>query len=168
MDVKQKDLEYHYLLSALLNYVDKKEIAIPEIHRLFVWDDVKYRELIVTIYKGYPIGYTVIWKIPEVKLKDCPTSSGKKRLIEGQQSVTGLTAAILRQTIINTEYEDVGIKIAFNTIELRFDVSNPTIQKDGTWIADITQILIGEQKQSALHKLFYFLNPDMEDDEFYE
>ena len=168
MDVEQKYSVNHYLVSALLNYVDNKDIAIPEIQRPFVWDAAKVRDLIDSLYQGYPIGYIVTWQNPDVKLKDGTTSSGKKILIDGQQRVTALTAAILGHTVKNTDYEDVRIKIAFNPIERRFEVSNPAIQKDVTWIADISPFLSGKQKQSAIRKAYCALNPDMDDDEFDE
>ena len=166
MDVEQKYSVNHYLVSALLNYVDNKEIAIPEIQRPFVLDAAKVRDLIDSLYQGYPIGYIVTWQNPDVKLKDGTTSSGKKILIDGQQRVTALTAAILGHTVKNTDYEDIRIKIAFNPIEKRFEVSNPAIQKDVTWIADIAPFLSGEQKQSAIRKAYCALNPNMDDDEF--
>lgn len=168
MDVEQKYSVNHYLVSALLNYVDNKDIAIPEIQRPFVWDAAKVRDLIDSLYQGYPIGYIVTWQNPDVKLKDGTTSSGKKILIDGQQRVTALTAAILGHTVKNTDYEDVRIKIAFNPIERRFEVSNPAIQKDVTWIADIAPFLSGKQKQFTLHKAYCALNPHMDGDEFYE
>lgn len=146
--------------------MDNKEIAIPEIQRPFVWDAAKVRDLIDSLYQGYPIGYIVTWQNPDVKLKDGTTSSGKKILIDGQQRVTALTAAILGHTVKNTDYEDIRIKIAFNPIEKRFEVSNPAIQKDVTWIADIAPFLSGEQKQSAIRKAYCALNPNMDDDEF--
>lgn len=168
MDIEQKYQVNHYLVSALLNFVDTKEIAIPEIQRPFVWDAAKVRDLIDSLYRGYPIGYIVTWQNPDVKLKDGSTSSGKKILIDGQQRVTALTAAILGHTVKNTDYEDVRIKIAFNPIERRFEVSNPAIQKDVTWIADIAPFLSGNQKQSALRKSYCALNPEMDEDAFDE
>lgn len=168
MDVEQKYSVNHYLVSALLNYVDNKEIAIPEIQRPFVWDASKVRDLIDSLYQGYPIGYIVTWQNPDVKLKDGTTSIGKKILIDGQQRVTALTAAILGHTVKNTDYEDVPIKIAFNPIERRFEVSNPAIEKDVTWIPNIAPFLSGQQKQSALRKSYCSLNPEMDDDIFDE
>ena len=168
MDAEQKYSVNHYLVSNLLNLVNIKEIAIPEIQRPFVWDAAKVRDLIDSLYQGYPIGYIVTWQNPDVKLKDGTTSAGKKILIDGQQRVTALTAAILGHTVKNTDYEDVRIKIAFNPIERRFEVSNPAIQKDVTWIADIAPFLSGEQKQSALRKSYCSLNHNMDDDEFDE
>lgn len=166
MDIEQKYSVNHYLVSALLNYVDNKEIAIPEIQRPFVWDASKVRNLVDSLYQGYPIGYIVTWQNPDVKLKDGTTSTGKKILIDGQQRVTALTAAILGHTVKNTDYEDIRIKIAFNPVERRFEVSNPAIQKDVTWIADIAPFLSGQQRQSELRKSYCALNPDMDEDLF--
>lgn len=168
MDIEQKYSVNHYLVSALLNYVDNKEIAIPEIQRPFVWDATKVRDLIDSLYQGYPIGFIVTWQNPDVKLKDGSVSSGKKILIDGQQRVTSLTAAILGHTVKNTDYEDVRIKIAFNPKKEKFEVSNPAIEKDVTWIPDIAPFLSGKQKQSALRKSYCALNPDVDEDEFDE
>ena len=166
MDIEQKYQVNHYLVSALLNYVDNKEIAIPEIQRPFVWDGAKVRDLIDSLYRGYPIGYIVTWQNPDVKLKDGTTSTGKKILIDGQQRVTALTAAILGHTVKNTDYEDVRIKIAFNPKEEKFEVSNPAIEKDVTWIADIAPYLSGQQRLRELRDSYCELNPDMSEDRF--
>ena len=168
MDIEQKYSVNHYLVSALLNYVDNKEIAIPEIQRPFVWDAAKVRDLIDSLYQGYPIGFIVTWQNPDVKLKDGSVSTGKKILIDGQQRVTALTAAILGHNVKNTDYEDVRIKIAFNPKQEKFEVSNPAIEKDVTWIPDIASFLSGKQKQSALRKSYCSLNPDVDEDEFDE
>lgn len=166
MDIEQKYSVNHYLVSALLNYVDNKEIAIPEIQRPFVWNAAKVRDLIDSLYQGYPIGYIVTWQNPDVKLKDGSTSSGKKILIDGQQRITALTAAILGHTVKSTDYEDVRIKIAFNPKEEKFEVSNPAIEKDITWIADIAPYLNGQQRLRDLRNTYCSLNPDISEDKF--
>ncbi|MCD8297656.1 MAG: DUF262 domain-containing protein [Prevotella sp.] len=166
MDIEQKYSVNHYLVAALLNYVDNKEIAIPEIQRPFVWDATKVRDLIDSLYQGYPIGYIVTWQNPDVKLKDGSTSTGKKILIDGQQRVTALTAAILGHTVKNTDYEDVRIKIAFNPKEERFEVSNPAIEKDDTWISDIAPYLNGQQRLREIRDTYCSKNLDMDDDKF--
>lgn len=166
MEIEQKYTVNHYLVSALLSYVDNKEIAIPEIQRPFVWDATKVRDLIDSLYQGYPIGYIVTWQNPNVKLKDGSTSVGKKILIDGQQRVTALIAAILGHTVKNTDYEDVRIKIAFNPKEEKFEVSNPAIEKDSTWIADIAPYLSGQQRLREMRNVYCSLNPDMNEDKF--
>jgi len=46
---------------------------------------LKIRDLIDSLYNGYPIGYLIVWQNPQVKLKDGSSSVGKRILIDGQQ-----------------------------------------------------------------------------------
>lgn len=48
----------------VLGWVSSKNIAIPEIQRPFVWDGIKVRDLIDSLYNGYPTGYLIIWQKP--------------------------------------------------------------------------------------------------------
>lgn len=54
----------------ILAFVNAGEIAIPEIQRPFVWDATKVRDLLDSLYNGYPIGYLIAWQNPSVRLKD--------------------------------------------------------------------------------------------------
>ena len=47
-------------LEQILNYIKSGEIAIPEIQRPFVWKTRQVRDLIDSLYKGYPAGYLII------------------------------------------------------------------------------------------------------------
>lgn len=116
-------------VSTLLGYVQGGIIAIPEIQRPFVWDSTKVRNLIDSLYRGYPVGYIVTWKSPDIKLKDGSRSEGKQILIDGQQRITALTAALLGQEVLNSNYKKVRIKIAFNLRTEEFQTSNPAIEK---------------------------------------
>lgn len=55
----QKYAVNQYLIEALLNWVKTGEIAIPEIQRPFVWDGAKVRDLMDSLYQGYPVGYVI-------------------------------------------------------------------------------------------------------------
>ncbi|HMJ08031.1 MAG TPA: DUF262 domain-containing protein [Pyrinomonadaceae bacterium] len=145
------------LIETLLVWVKSGEIAIPEIQRPFVWDSSKVRDLLDSLYKGYPVGYVIAWKNPNVRLKDGSMSEGKKILIDGQQRVTALTAAILGEYVINKTYERVKIKIAFHPIDERFEVQNPAILKDKTWLPDISQAINGDLFEIA--EKYFELNP---------
>lgn len=65
-------------IQTLLSWIRSGEIAIPEIQRPFVWDSTKVRDLIDSLYAGFPVGYIIVWKNPDVRLKDGTISSGKK------------------------------------------------------------------------------------------
>lgn len=124
----------------ILAWIRQGEIAIPEIQRPFVWDSSKVRDLIDSLYKGYPVGYIITWKNPDVKLKDGTLAIGKKVLIDGQQRITALTASIVGQEVVGSDYKKKRIKIAFNPLTEVFEVSNPAIEKNNQWISDISNI----------------------------
>ena len=139
----QKYTVNQQLIETLLAWVNSGEIAIPEIQRPFVWDSPKVRDLMDSLYQGYPIGYVIAWRNPNVRLRDGSLSEGKKILIDGQQRVTALTAAILGQCVVNKTYERVKIKIAFHPINEKFEVQNPAILQDRTWLHDIGEVING-------------------------
>ena len=140
MSIQQYSVN-QYPIQTLLTWITSGEIAIPEIQRPFVWNATKVRDLIDSLYEGYPIGYLIAWRNPSVKLKDGTSSDGKRVLIDGQQRVTALMASLLGERVINKDYKTVNISIAFNPIEKKFEVTNPAIKKDKTWIANIADIL---------------------------
>lgn len=127
-------------VDALIAYIKGGEIAIPEIQRPFVWNSTKVRDLIDSLYAGFPVGYIIVWKNPDVRLKDGTISSGKKILIDGQQRITALQAAIVGEPVIGSNYRKKRIKIAFHPLEQRFEVANPAIEKDAAWIPDIAPL----------------------------
>lgn len=137
----QKYTVNQYFVSNILNWVQEKEIAIPEIQRPFVWDSTKVRDLMDSLYKGFPIGYIIAWRNPDVRLKDGTVSNGKKVLIDGQQRITALRAAVLGQNIVNTDYKEERIFIAFHPITEEFATLTPAIAKDKAWIQDISKLM---------------------------
>jgi uncharacterized protein with ParB-like and HNH nuclease domain len=75
-------------VETILAWVKAGEIAIPEIQRPFVWDATNVRDLLDSLFQGYPVGYLIAWRNPSVRLRDGSLSEGKKVLIDGQQRVT--------------------------------------------------------------------------------
>src|SRR4249920_3473093 len=126
-------------IETLLTWVKSGEIAIPEIQRPFVWEATKVRNLLDSLFQGYPVGYLIAWRNPTVKLKDGTSSAGKRILIDGQQRVTALMAGLLGRQVLTKDYQAVRIKIAFHPINEKFEVSNPAIAKDVAWIPDIAE-----------------------------
>lgn len=124
----------------IIAWIKGGEVAIPEIQRPFVWDSSKVRDLLDSLYKGFPVGYIIVWKNPDVKLKDGSVSSGKKILIDGQQRVTALQAAIAGECITDSQYRKRRIRIAFDPSKEAFEVLNPAIEKDSKWISDVAEL----------------------------
>ena len=124
----------------IISSIKAGEIAIPEIQRPFVWDATKVRDLMDSLYKGFPVGYIIVWKNPDIRLKDGKVSSGKKILIDGQQRITAIQAAVVGQEVVDSSYKKKRITIAFNPIDEVFEVCNPAIEKDSKWIPDISAV----------------------------
>jgi len=127
-------------IETLLTWVKSGEIAIPEIQRPFVWEATRVRNLLDSLYQGYPVGYLIAWRNPTVKLKDGTASAGKRILIDGQQRVTALMASLLGVEVLTEDYETVQIRIAFNPQTEGFEVSNPAIRKDVAWLPDVAKV----------------------------
>ncbi len=136
------------------------EIAIPEIQRPFVWEATKVRNLLDSLYQGYPVGYLIAWRNPSVRLKDGTTSSGKRILIDGQQRITALMAALLGREVLTRDYETLRIRIAFHPMEERFEVSNPAIQKDAAWLPDLADVFSPDASLTELTDTYAERNPD--------
>ncbi len=151
-------------IRTLLTWVKSGEIAIPEIQRPFVWDATKVRNLLDSLYRGYPVGYLITWRNPTVKLKDGTLSAGKRILIDGQQRMTALMAALLGREVITKDYDTVRIRIAFHPIEERFEVSNPAIKKDSTWIDDIAEVFSPTASLFGLVHTYCQKNPEASQD----
>ncbi|WP_339862555.1 GmrSD restriction endonuclease domain-containing protein [Thalassospira alkalitolerans] len=152
-------------IETLLTWVKSGEIAIPEIQRPFVWDATKVRNLLDSLYQGYPVGYLIAWRNPSVRLKDGSSSSGKRILIDGQQRVTALMAALLGREVLTKDYETVRIRIAFHPVEEKFEVSNPAIQKDVAWIPDLAEVFAPDASLTKLTRDYATRNPDADQDE---
>lgn len=131
---------YSTSVQNIISWIKSGEVAIPEIQRPFVWDSTKVRDLLDSLYKGFPVGYIIVWKNPDVRLKDGTISIGKKILIDGQQRITALQAAIAGMKITDSNYRKKAIKIAFNPLTETFEVCNPAIEKDTKWIPDISKV----------------------------
>jgi hypothetical protein len=125
-------------IDTLLTWVKSGDVAIPEIQRPFVWSAVKVRNFLDSLFQGYPVGYLIAWRNPDVKLKDGSSASGKRILIDGQQRITALMAALLGREVINKDYESIRIRIAFHPTEMQFEVAKPAM--DASWIHDISLV----------------------------
>src|SRR6266571_371849 len=154
-------------IETLLTWVKSGEIAIPEIQRPFVWEPIKVRNLLDSLYQGFPIGYLIAWRNPTVKLKDGTSSVGKRILIDGQQRVTALMAALLGHEVLTKDYETVRIRIAFHPLEEIFEVSNPAIRKDNAWIPDVADLFSPSAKLLQMTKAYAAANPGVDEDRLF-
>lgn len=153
-----------YSVSSILGYVENSQIAIPEIQRPFVWKGEEVRALIDSLYEGYPIGYLIVWQNSQVRVRNFGKGGTKKILIDGQQRVTALMAALLGKEVLDEQYQSHRIRIAFNPLadkgEERFVVCDTKHEEDSRWIPDISIFFRRDFSFRQFEKEYKEANPD--------
>lgn len=153
-----------YSVSSILGYVENSQIAIPEIQRPFVWKGEEVRALIDSLYEGYPIGYLIVWQNSQVRVRNFGKGGTKKILIDGQQRVTALMAALLGKEVLDEQYQSHRIWIAFNPLagkgEERFAVCDTKHEEDSRWIPDISIFFRRDFSFRQFEKEYKEANPD--------
>ena len=121
-------------ISSLIEDIDMGKIGLPELQRPFVWPNVNVRDLFDSLYRGYPAGFLLFWKTgADGGLKSIGT--GPKQLVpelaivDGQQRLTSLYAAIKGKPVFDENYKHREIKISFNPFTEKFEVRTPAIAK---------------------------------------
>lgn len=159
-----------YSVSTILNWIKTKDIAIPEIQRPFVWEARKVRDLIDSLYKGFPVGYLIITQSHDLKLKDGSLSKGQRILIDGQQRVTALMTALLGTKVLDDEYRERVIKIAYNPFaeedDQMFEVQDSSHLKSKKWIEDISVFFADTFNMWTFVENYCNDNPEMARDVF--
>lgn len=159
------EIEKHSV-ETVLSWIKTKEVVIPEIQRPFVWKAIQVRDLIDSLYNGYPVGYLIVSRSHEMRLKDGTMSKGQRILIDGQQRVTALMASILGMSVLNNQYKKRTIRIAYNPFakddENLFEVQDQSHLKSKKWIEDISIFFNDEFDDYTFIEDFCSVNPEMD------
>ena len=155
-------------VQTILGYIRAGDIAIPEIQRPFVWSATQVRDLLDSLFNGYPTGYLIVWQNPNVKLKDGRDAIGKKVLIDGQQRITALMASVAGIEVFDDDYNLHTIPIAFNPVaeedSERFAVPSAAIKNDKRWIQDVSGVFKGGFSNRRFINAYLEANPDVDED----
>jgi hypothetical protein len=107
-------------ISTLVDMYKRGELRLPEIQRHYVWRATRVRDLLDSLYRGYPSGSILMWETDEpvptrdfAIEQDTTAFAGRKLLLDGQQRLTSLTA-VLNGDLINVKGRRRGIEILFN------------------------------------------------------
>ena len=122
-------------VSELVNKVQRGELTLPEMQRRYVWPATRVRDLLDSLYRGYPSGTILVWETDEemptrelaIRSTRTPTTSQKLLLLDGQQRVTSLSAIL--------GGEPVHVRNRRRPIDILFNLEHP----DGPPI-DITEV----------------------------
>ena len=108
-------------VSNLLDDVKSGRIGLPDLQRPFVWKDAKVRDLFDSMMKGFPIGYVMLWESPSNYKNTKSIGLGNKTfsrpddlVIDGQQRLTSLLAAITGIKVLDNNFEQRRIKICYD------------------------------------------------------
>ena len=140
----------HYPVETLLTWMKSGEIAIPEIQRPFVWTPAKVCGFIDSLYHGYPVGYLITWPKSGIPLREGPTSTRERVLIDGQQRMMALRTALIGEKVFDKKYRRKQIQIAFHPNRESFAVSSASLRQESGWISDISVVFNPDTSQHRL------------------
>jgi len=137
----------------LLRDVEIGRIGLPDLQRQFVWKDNKVRDLLDSMLKGYPIGYIILWDSPDDYENSKAIGNNEKTytrpedlVIDGQQRLTSLLAAINGLKVKDKNFKERRIRICFNPLEAKFEVWSQAFEKDANWISDISEVFKADKE----------------------
>ena len=131
-------------LQSLLGSIKSGQLALPDIQRPFVWKNTKVRNLFDSMYRGYPVGYLLLWETGAEGAKQIGTNAKQlapaKVIVDGQQRLTSLYAVLQGVPVVRDNFSTETIEIAFNPFEERFEVADAAIRRDKTFIPNISEL----------------------------
>jgi hypothetical protein len=104
----------------LVDMINRGELRLPELQRRYVWPATRVRDLLDSLYRGYPSGTILVWETDlEVPARDLSIEQelgafgSQKLLLDGQQRLTSLSA-VVRGEPLRFKHRVRPVEIAFN------------------------------------------------------
>lgn len=146
----QQDLK----IRELVDKIERGEIRLPEMQRQYVWRAPRVRDLLDSLYRGYPSGNILTWdtdaSVPTREFsvsQEDSVSTNYQLLLDGQQRLTSLSA-ILRGEPIQVRGRKKPIDILFN-LDHKEDLHTTTdIDEDSDADDDQEMVEMGEEDAS--------------------
>lgn len=139
----------------LLTDIQMGRIGLPDLQRPFVWKDNKVRELLDSMLKGFPIGFIMLWESPaefenkrQIGSNDKTFSVPKDLIIDGQQRLTALLAAIKGVKIKDVNYKERNIKISYHPLKREFAVWSQAYERSPEWISIISDVFTAKDNNT--------------------
>jgi hypothetical protein len=106
------------------------------------------RDLFDSMYRGFPVGYLMLWNATEVDSK-LIGANGKQYtptefIVDGQQRLTSLYAVMKGAEITFKDFSKGRIRLAFRPRDGRFEVTDAAVERDPEFLSNITELWIGE------------------------
>ncbi|MCH8565205.1 DUF262 domain-containing protein [Nesterenkonia sp. LB17] len=126
----------------LVSGVSSGQVRLPDIQRPFVWSNSKSRDLVDSMYQGFPVGELMFWENAgehhsrTIGVSD-KSQSASMQVIDGQQRLTSLYAVVTGEKVLREDYSQERIVVAFNPLTERFAIPDSAIKRSPDWIQDI-------------------------------
>lgn len=140
----------------LISDVKNGRIGLPDLQRPFVWKDNKVRDLLDSMLRGFPIGYIMLWESPEDYDRTSHIGKNDKAykvpddlVIDGQQRLTALLAAMEGVPIKDKNYKERTIKIAFNPINRDFKVWSQAYERSAEYISSVSEVFAADREHTV-------------------
>jgi len=144
-------------IASLVSDIERQVIALPDLQRPFVWEDVKVRDLLDSLFLGFPVGTLVFWhtagdKDTRALGADRPGLRSSALIIDGQQRLTSLFAVITGTEVIGKDGEPRNIAIAFRPRDGRFEVADAAIRRDPEFLPDVKELWSGSRPKPQIRR----------------
>ena len=149
-----------YDLSGLLHFIEIGDIGLPDIQRPFVWSNAKVRDLFDSMYRGFPVGYFLFWENGDAKgakqigIGDKQHPVPARLIVDGQQRLTSLFAVFRGKKVLDEDFRERHIEVAFRPRDGKFEVADAAIKRDPEWIANISDLWASGKSSYTLVKAF--------------
>jgi hypothetical protein len=149
-----------YDLGGLLHYIEIGDIALPDIQRPFVWSNAKVRDLFDSMYRGFPVGYFLFWEnitgggTKQIGVGTKQHTVARLLIVDGQQRLTSLFAVFRGRKVLDEDYKERQIEVAFRPRDGKFEVADIAIRRDPEWIANISLLWASGQSSYQMVKAF--------------
>lgn len=141
-------------VSTLIGNIQSGQIGLPELQRPFVWDRAQVRDLIDSLYRGYPAGHFLFWQTQSDLATrpiglDGKTTAPNVVVVDGQQRLTSLYAVFTKTSVLTKDFKEQAIRIAFNPLKEQFDVASASTDNDPEYVSDVSDLLSGDANSFA-------------------
>ncbi|QEP06384.1 DUF262 domain-containing protein [Glutamicibacter sp. ZJUTW] len=130
-------------VQSLVDSVHSGAVQLPDLQRPFVWPKSKIRDLLDSMYRGYPVGEIMFWNVSQEDtsraISGASDRKGSHQIIDGQQRLTSLYAVFKGKSVRDADYNSRSIVISFNPFTEKFEVLNKAIERSSQWIQNISE-----------------------------
>jgi Mrr N-terminal domain/Protein of unknown function DUF262 len=137
-------------IASLVSDIEREVIALPDLQRPFVWEDTKVRDLLDSLFLGFPVGTLVLWHTSNDREAralggERPGLRATTLVIDVQQRLTSLYAVMRGVEVVDKDGSTRSISIAFRPRDGRFEVADAAIRNDPEFLPNVTALWNGSR-----------------------